>query len=404
MAIIEERRFGSNTVLRAVIDTTVDGMIIVDRTGTMKVFNHAAEKLFGYSAEEVVGRNVSILMPPDAQLRPGVPEGNFHESGRRKDGTVFPIDLAVGEVTGGGDLAYVGIIRDLTDKERNSAALTAAKARAELASDAKSEFLARMSHELRTPMNAIMGFTQLLQMTPKEAISVAQHADYLASILGPAEHLAAMIDDILDVVQIMSGRTSVSLKTVALPEIIEQAVADTMALSERSGISLLIEPGTTADPPRVWADPLRLRQCLVNLLSNAIKYSRPGDAVRITISSWQDSVRVTVADSGIGIPPDQLGDLFEPFKRLHQEHEEIEGIGIGLALVKQLIEAMHGLVSAENVVIGGARFHIDLCKASTADFPRHCPKPDSSERITALARPAPRHHEDRTVGALGAMG
>jgi PAS domain S-box-containing protein len=398
MAAVEDRRIDSNSLLRAVIDTTVDGMVIVDRAGTVKVFNHAAEKLFGYSTREVVGHNVSILMPPDAQARPGGPEGNFHETGRRKDGSVFPIDLAVGEIKAvgeiqdGSELAYVGIIRDLTEKERDSAALMAARARAELASDAKSEFLARMSHELRTPMNAIMGFTQLLQMTPKEAITVAQHDDYLASILGPAEHLAAMIDDILDIVQIMSGRTGVSLKTVALTEIVEQAVANAMVMAERSGISLVIEAGKTAEAPPVWADPLRLRQCVVNLLNNAVKYSKPDGAVRISISSWQDTVRLTVTDSGIGIPPDQLRNLFEPFRRLHQEHEEIEGIGIGLALVKQLIEAMHGMVSAENCSSGGARFHIDLCKASTPDFPRHCPKPDPSERLTALARPAPSHH------------
>jgi PAS domain S-box-containing protein len=362
MAAFQERRADSNTLLRAVIDTTVDGMVIVDRAGTMKVFNHAAEKLFGYSTEEAVGRNVLILMPPEAQAGADGPARNHSETGRRKDGSLFPMDLSVGEIKGGSNLAYVGIIRDLSEKKRDFAALAAATARAELASNAKSEFLARMSHELRTPMNAIMGFTQLLQMTPKEAISVAQHDDYLASILGPAEHLAAMIDDILDIVQIMNGQTGVSLKTVTLGEIVAQSVADTLPMAERCGISVVIEAEEFGEA-FVQADPLRLRQCIVNLLSNAVKYSHPDGTVRISISSRSDSVRLTVADTGIGIPLEQLGELFEPFKRLHQEHEEIGGVGIGLALVKQLVDAMHGTVSAESGLSEGTRFHIDLSKA-----------------------------------------
>ncbi len=364
----QDRRTNEGDVLRAVIDTVVDGLIITDRDGNIRIFNPAAERLFGYSAQEVIGRNVALLMPADgaraSDLKSIMGVGR-EVPGRRKDGTLFPLNVAVGETHRGGELAYVGIVRDISHEKETYSALNEARTRAELANDAKTEFLSRMSHELRTPMNAIIGFAQLLQMRPQGALPAAQYADYLQSILGPAKHLATLIDDILDIARIESGRFNFALQGVELGAAVSESMAIVAPMAERRGITVNLELGPT---PPVLADRTRLTQCVVNLLTNAVKYNLPGGSVSVkTAVTDQWRVRLTVEDTGIGIPEDQLGALFQPFKRLHPERQEIEGVGIGLALVKQLVEAMHGTISVERRRGGGTRFHLDLTEAEVVD-------------------------------------
>jgi PAS domain S-box-containing protein len=352
-----------------VIDTVVDGLIITDRAGSIRIFNAAAERLFGYAAQEVIGRSVSILMPTgdgrdDAGLK-GIMGIDREVQGQRKDGARFPMNIAIGETHRGGELSYVAIVRDITNEKQTYSALSDARTRAELANDAKTEFLSRMSHELRTPMNAIIGFAQLLQMRPQGALPAAQYADYLQSILGPAKHLATLIDDILDIARIESGKFNFALQGVDLAATIAESVAIVAPMAERRGIAVTaaLEP-----TPPVLADRTRLTQCVVNLLTNAVKYNLPGGMVRLKTARLDSGrVRLTVEDTGIGIPEDQLGALFQPFKRLHPERQEIEGVGIGLALVKQLIEAMHGAISVERRKGGGTRFHLDLTEAEAID-------------------------------------
>ncbi|HVZ01502.1 MAG TPA: ATP-binding protein [Dongiaceae bacterium] len=369
--MFQDRRTDEGDVLRAVIDTVVDGLIITDREGTIRIFNPAAEKLFGYAAQDVVGRNISLLMPHDpvpaqATETDGGPVAGIGREidGRRKDGSVFPMSIAVGETYRGGELAYVGIVRDITEQKKTYAALTEARLKAEVANTAKTEFLSRMSHELRTPMNAIIGFAQLLQMKPQGALPAAQYADYLQSILGPARHLATLIDDILDIARIESGRFNIAVQGTCLGDVIAESIAITAALAERRGITVT----TALEPvPPVLADPTRLTQCVVNLLTNAVKYNLAGGRVHLGAARIEGRrVRLTVEDTGIGIPEERIGELFLPFKRLHPDRQEIDGVGIGLALVKQLIEAMQGTVAVEPRAAGGTRFHLDLREAEAA--------------------------------------
>ncbi|HVT50159.1 MAG TPA: PAS domain S-box protein, partial [Dongiaceae bacterium] len=372
--MFEDRRTDEGDVLRAVIDTVVDGLIITDRDGTIRIFNPAAEGLFGYAAQDVIGRNISLLMPPEYARAHGAYLETRHAAersqvmgvtreveGRRKDGTVFPMTIAVGETRRGGGHAYVGIVRDITEQKKTYAALGEARTHAELASNAKTEFLSRMSHELRTPMNAILGFAQLLQMTPQTEIAPAQYQDYLQSILGPARHLATLIDDILDIARIESGQFNIAVQGMDLATTVVESISIVATMAERRRVA--ITTALDATPP-VLADPLRLTQCVVNLLTNGVKYNHPDGAVHLATARGGDGrVRLTVEDTGIGIPEDQIGDLFRPFKRLHPDHQEIEGVGIGLALVKQLVEAMQGSIAVENRAGGGTRFHIDLLEA-----------------------------------------
>jgi PAS domain S-box-containing protein len=375
MAALEERRADSNTLLRAVIDTTVDGMVVIDRGGQIRIFNPALASLFGYAAEEVVGRNISVLMPQG--------DANGHDSalqttresditlitgigreveGRRKDGSRFPMYLAVGEIKDGEEFAYVGVVRDLTDEKRGIAALVEARLKAEFASHAKSEFLARMSHELRTPMNAILGFAQLSRMLEPK-LSAEQRMDYLDSIIVPAQHLTGLIDDILDLSSIEAGRVVVLREEVNLFDAVTGALTMTQPLARRLDVAVFNTCMDRDAAPIVLGDALRLRQCIVNLLSNAIKYSHAQGRVLIV---WSESdepsrpVRLTIQDSGVGIPESQMDDLFRPFTRLHPTLEHIEGAGIGLAMTRELMDAMGGEVSAESGLGLGSRFHLDL--------------------------------------------
>ncbi|HVO01044.1 MAG TPA: PAS domain S-box protein [Candidatus Cybelea sp.] len=376
-----ERRIGGNNLLRAVIDTTVDAMVIIDRGGAIRVFNLAAQKLFGYAPREVVGRNVSVLMPPGDRERHDGYMHHYQETGeariigigrevvgQRRDGSTFPLELAVGEIKGRDDFAYVGVLRDLTQHKRSTEALVEARARAERANMAKTEFLSRMSHELRTPMNAILGFAQLLRLSGAGALTQEQTEDYLDSIIAPAEHLTQLIDDILDLTRIEIGRLRVARETVNLADAVASALTMAQPMAQRFGVSIFNRCVERSGSPCVTADPIRLRQCIVNLLTNAIKYNRSPGRVLVDFAPLDgeggEFVRLTVEDSGVGIPEDRFGELFKPFSRLHEALEHVEGAGIGLAVTRQLIEAMGGSVTAESEVGRGSRFHLDLPKAA----------------------------------------
>jgi CheY-like chemotaxis protein len=241
--------------------------------------------------------------------------------------------------------------------------VTEARARAETANAAKSEFLSRMSHELRTPMNAILGFAQLLRMSDVRTMAPERVMDYLDSIIGPAEHLTSLIDDILDFSRIEVGGLKVTHEHVNLAEAVHAAVVMAQPMASRLRVSIFNRSVDGSGAPVVLGDPVRLRQCIVNLLTNAIKYNRTGGRVLIDLTARSPdgaTARLTVEDTGIGIPEDQLGELFKPFTRLHTGLDHIEGAGIGLAVTRQLIEAMGGAVTAESDVGRGSRFHLDI--------------------------------------------
>ena len=362
--------------LAAVIETAVDGIVTIDRTGIIKVFNSAAERLFGYMAEEVIGQNVRMLMPEpyhdqhDAYLKSYRDTGHKQiigigreVKGRRKDQSIFPMELAVGEVVDGKEMAFVGIIRDVTAQKEAFDALAEARAKAEAANHAKTQFLSRMSHELRTPMNAILGFAQLLRMSDEKAMPHPQFVDYVDSIIGPAEHLTSLIDDVLDFARIEVGGVKVARENVNLADAVAAAVVMVQPMAVRLEISIFNRCVDRTSTPVVLGDPVRLRQCIVNLLTNAIKYNQPRGRVLIDfarVGAEGQFARLTVEDTGVGIPHERLGELFEPFTRLHPGLDHVEGAGIGLAVTRQLIDAMGGKVTAESDLGRGSRFNLDI--------------------------------------------
>lgn len=261
-------------------------------------------------------------------------------------------------------LRLIGTVQDITALKETELQLITAKEAAERANRAKSEFLSSMSHELRTPMNAILGFSQLLESEPDLA---PVHGEYVGEILKAGFHLLELINEVLDLATIEAGHLSLSLEPVSCAEVISECIEMMMPLASRNRIELHWQ-----DCPGVYlhADRVRLKQVLINLLSNAIKYHHPGGQVQVRVVRKDAArVRVMVQDNGPGIPPERQGALFQPFQRLGAEGGVVEGTGIGLVLSKRLVEAMRGRIGCDSRVGEGSLFWVELPVAECEALP-----------------------------------
>ncbi|HVW27389.1 MAG TPA: PAS domain S-box protein [Polyangiaceae bacterium] len=257
------------------------------------------------------------------------------------------------------DGGLVKTIWDLTEDVRLANELAAARATAEAASAAKSEFLSSMSHELRTPLNAILGFAQLLRRDKREPLS-ERHRERAEQILRGGEHLLRLIDDILDLSRIEAGAVSMSVEPVNVDDVLNEVRMTLEPMAARAGLSLSIRR-SDSPLPMIAADRTRFAQILMNFGSNAIKYNRPGGSVTLTISTRPSHfVRVAVADTGLGIPVEKQGKLFQPFQRAGQETGPIEGTGIGLVITKRLAELMRGTVGFCSTEGQGSEFWVEI--------------------------------------------
>lgn len=257
-----------------------------------------------------------------------------------------------------------GVISDITE-------LTLAKQAAEDASKAKSAFLASMSHELRTPLNVVLGFGQLLEMDESAPLNddQKQKVDY---IMTSGRHLLNLINEILDMARIENGNLDIRLENIDLPLLLEEIVALSLPSAAPRQISIL---QSCSGEMRIRADLSRMRQIMLNLLSNAIKYNRQGGSVTLSCDAVSGYVRITVADTGNGIPEERRPEIFQPFQRLGAEKTNIEGSGIGLVVCKRLVNAMGGHIGFDSTVNIGSRFWIELPNAVNAgqDYPLSIP-------------------------------
>ena len=345
-----------------ILGTAIDGFYSTDSSGRMLDVNAAYCDMLGYTREELLALSLGDVEADEspqetaAHIEAFMARGHdrFDTHHRRKDGSLVAVEISANQVEIGGERFFMAFVRDITERVRAEQSLRAARDEAERANRAKSNFLSGMSHELRTPMNAILGFSQLLQMEPLPP----RQLDAVDEIHRAGQHLLALIDDLLDLTRIEAGKLAVVAVPVDLGEVIDEALRIVQPMLATRRLELLNRATAGVG---VTADPIRLRQVLVNLLSNAAKYNREGGRISVDVAAAGiGHLRISVSDTGVGIPPEGIDRLFKTFERLGAERSGVEGSGIGLALSKQLAEMMGGRLGVESRIGEGSTFWVEL--------------------------------------------
>jgi PAS domain S-box-containing protein len=372
----ERRIADSEQQLRLIVNSVRDyGIFMLDPTGRVRSWNEGAERINGYTAAEITGQHFSVFYPPediasakpDWELEIVAREGRFEDEGWRvrKDGRRFWANVIITALRNesGALVGFVKVTRDLTERKAAEEREIDTARRAAVSDEAnrtKSTFLAAMSHELRTPLNAIGGYADLLLMGVGGVVS-AQHRDYLQRIRLSQQHLLSIINDILNFSRIEAGQLSYDVEPVSLC-----TVMDTVApMIEPQAAMKQIQLGRWHGPDAMaLADRAKTEQILLNLLSNAIKFTPSGGRVELVCAAQDDQVILSVADTGVGIPAENLGSIFQPFvqvgRSLTSPHE---GTGLGLAISSDLASAMGGRLSVESTPGVGTKFTLMLPRA-----------------------------------------
>lgn len=372
---------------------------VADVMGNIVYTNDKFCEISGYAREELCGHNHRVVKsdrhPPEfyVDMWHTLASGKIWQGGicnRAKDGHLYWVETSIVPVMDDDGLPYqyISIRTDITHLIKVEQALLESKDAAESASRAKSEFLASMSHELRTPLNAILGFSQLFTMDQRLPQDVRDNA---GEIQQAGQHLLSLINDMIDLSRIEAGRLQLLLEPVQIGPVLKEGWSMVESLARAKGIRL-IETACGDQTITVRADRLRLSQVMINLISNAIKYNTPQGTVHIACNSHAGMLRISVSDTGPGIPADMQERIFNAFDRLGEERGEVEGTGIGLIITKRLVEAMGGSIGFESTVGQGSSFWVE--------FPLTGETPTRESRKTSIcqaAEDASRQQEIRSV-------
>ena len=387
--ITERRRAGVAALhLAALVQSADDAIVSKDLNGIVQSWNPAAERLFGYTAREMIGQSITKVIPAErldeetyvlGRVRAGFTVEHFETVRQAKDGRLLDISLTVspirdrsGRIVGASKIARdIGEHKRLREERRLAAeneqaarreVLEVQNRRIEEASRLKSEFVANMSHELRTPLNSIVGFTELM-IDARFGPMPDRYTEFAKIMHASAHHLLQLINDILDLAKVESGKIDFQPESVDLSAVVAEAMAIIGGLAAKRKITLRVELDQTLD--RVYLDPMRLKQVLYNYLSNAVKFTPEGGRVVLRARADEgDRFRIEVEDTGIGIKPDEEHKLFIEFQQLDAgSTKKFAGSGLGLALTRRLVEAQGGTVGVRSVFGSGSTFF--------ATLPRH---------------------------------
>jgi PAS domain S-box-containing protein len=370
----EREARGKELRIHTIMDNVGEGIITLDDQGIIESFNEAASFIFGYSAEEIIGTNIKNLMPGeiqsahDASMKRYLAGGGPNRVGRKsvelpgvhKSGRTFHLELAINAMEIEGRHLFVGIVRDITERKKSEMELRAAMEQAELANQAKSDFVANMSHEIRTPLNAVLGMAQLLASTDL----TNEQKKYLDMIHSSGKSLLGILNDILDFSKIEAGRMELSPAQFCMADVL-QSLATIMSVNageKNLELALGIEPNV---PKMLMGDSHRLQQVLVNLVGNAIKFTEQGEVSVLVECVVQQAgiakIRFSVRDTGIGMTQAQQDRLFSPFTQADSSvTRKFGGTGLGLTITRRFVELMGGTIEMSSIFGKGSEFSVTL--------------------------------------------
>jgi PAS domain S-box-containing protein len=382
--LVDERTSALNESearMGAILETASDGVVTMDGEGRVLLWNPVASELFGYDRAEMLGKPLTVVIPERYRQRHAAGFGRLAAggdarligssvelTGLHRDGHEFPIELSLGTWERGGERFFSGIIRDISERkvaqaelEATNEELDAARELADAANEAKSSFLANMSHELRTPMNAILGYSEMLTEDAEDDGLDDMVAD-LNKINAAGKHLLSLINDVLDLSKIEAGRMDLFLETFDLHQTLDEVATTAQPLFGTNDNQFVLDVDDQVGT--VHLDLTKVRQSLLNLLSNAAKFTNDGTitlSVRAIERNTVPWIEMAVTDTGIGIPADKLGMVFEEFSQADESTtRDFGGTGLGLALTRQLCEMMGGGIELRSEVGVGSTFTIAL--------------------------------------------
>lgn len=375
---------------RELLEAAPDAIIEVDSGGRIVLLNRVTEQLFGYYREELLGAPVEILIPSEARSGHRQHRRNYWErpatrpmgtglrlEGQRKDGSRFPVEISLSPVKFDGGFRVSAIIRDVSERKlaeeqlravqaayteelaSKNRELEARNAQVEQANRLKSEFLSGMSHELRTPLHTIIGFAELLEEELEGPLNEKQHR-FIGHIHRDSQHLLALINDVLDLSKIESGRLELQREVFSLAEAVEDAVSSIRPRATAKSIQLtVVSPGNL----EIFADRLRFKQILYNLLSNAVKFTPPAGRISVEIRELNKWIEISVEDTGVGIPASEIDAVFDKFYQVGQRQADgHEGTGLGLAITRRLVEEHGGSIRLQSEQGKGSRFTFTISR------------------------------------------
>lgn len=355
---------------KAILDTIVDGVITISDRGLIETVNPAAEKIFGYKLDELAGKNVSMLMPNPYRAEHDQYLNNYLSTGEkkiigigrevtglRKNGSTFPLELAISEMEVNGLRMFTGIVRDISERKETEDQLRSAMRRVH-EQQIKDEFIATVSHELRTPLTSIKASLELIigGAIDKES----SQADMLINIAHKnSDRLLLLINDILDISKIESEKMQFNRQDIRVKPFLETAIFDNQAYAKKHQVKFVLKQ--CPDSLYINVDPDRLMQVMSNLMSNAAKFSHHDSIVEISADNINGSVRIAVCDKGRGIPKDFQNRVFDKFTQADtSDKREINGTGLGLHISKAIVEQHDGTLSFVSTPGKGSEFYIDL--------------------------------------------
>jgi len=378
----EEELRRSEMLFTRLAECGVIGILICDVSGAIQDANEPVRKMLGYSRGELLANvKLSQLTPTEwwqvdelvlEQLKTKGSAPFWEKEFLRKDGSRVPVLTGMAMLD---PLQRINFVLDITERkrlekeQRKSLQLEEQTALAQQANQFKSKFLANMSHELRTPLNAVIGFSELLEQELFGPLSSRQK-EYVQNILASGQHLLSLVNDVLDISKVEAGRMELVREWTSLAQVTESVDRILQSLARKKRLTLKLS--LPEDLPDVFIDPIRMKQVLYNLLANGIKFTPEGGVVGLTVHLEASQLHLSVDDTGIGIPADQLSRLFQPFEQIgNRAGGEHEGTGLGLALTKSLVELHGGSISVQSEVGKGSSFQVTLPlrTAALADFP-----------------------------------